>query len=796
MALALLRLDDSDESELSFTVDTGTSTHFRLHLGKEVRREDGMDLLDARYWSSPLQVNPAAGRHIDTRTTYRLPLAMVRERGTLAQLESCRGPDGRGPAWSRPVRLPVAVPLREVLAPPDDGPRARARERVLTMSVPVQASSRSPVRPLVRPRTCAVRSAQETYSRPASIADLIGTVVQAAAPAVLDVLNRAVPGATPGAAGPTAGADPTAGLLSEILRTVLRSLAQPPAQPLTQPPAQPQPSVTAPAPVPAAVAPVPAPTALARAAPPTAAATPASLQVREVNRFLPSSYARPMIFGIDDALIAAVAGPVLSSVVGPLVQALPQLLNSANAQKLARQTQTDKHVTELLSEVNRSLLMQQLISAQNQPVNPGATSSDLAAIGSLLQQLATTPAPAGTPAAAAAGTLARPASVADPRDQPAASRAVLTAVTGPTVTLLGSARVAFVQGQAPTLRYRLEVGTGGPSTPLPRAILTLCVREPGGAADLCTRTERLTGVAPGQELTVALTPEEAGALPTDTDLEVLASLRWKGAKGTYQATSSSRVVVVSRVQVRDRGGVVGTPVELTDMGRFRGFWNQVWGSSTAGPGGETLPLWGLDVALRYSVVVVAGERGNGLMEAKLQQQPDEDQGLRVRTRGRLKSGLEASVHELNKLLPLWPGEQPLDGADLAAFTARGWLAGQGGDAVTQVRMEGKRGTRGAVWVVPVLRLREFTLATVGDVDPYGQVVATRDHVVRFPVVESVRVLGLASLRQGADPGDAADVDGAQDASGAPASYRFDGYDVILQSLVGLEPAVPLPRAGG
>lgn len=792
MALALLRLDDSDATDLSFTVDTGTSTHFRLHLGKEVRREDGIDLVDGRYWSSPLQVNPAAGRHISTRTTYRLPVSVVRERGTLAQLESCRGPDGRGPTWSRPVRLPVAVPLREVLAPPDDGPRARARERVLTMSVPVASSSRLPVRPLARPRACAVRSAQEAYSRPASIADLIGSVVQAATPVVLDVLNRAVPGATPGSAAPAAAADPTAGLLSEILRTVLRSLAHPPAQPSAQGPTPAAP----PTPVPTPVAPAPAPAAVGPAAPAPAVAKPASLQVREVNRFLPSSYARPMIFGIDDALIAAVAGPVLSSVVGPLVQALPQLLNSANAQKLARQTETDKHVTDLLSEVNRSLLMQQLISAQNQPVNPGVASSDLAAIGSLLQQLATAPAPAGTPTGAATGTLARPASVADPRDQPVASRAVLTAVTGPTVTLLGSVRVAFVQGQAPTLRYRLDVGTAGPSTALPRAILTLCVREPGGAADLCTRTERLTDVTPGQELKVTLTPEEATALPTDTDLEVLASLRWKGAKGTYQATSSSRVVIVTRVQVRNRGGVVGTPVELTDMSRFRGFWNQVWGSSATGAGGETLPLWGLDVALRYSVVAVAGERGNGLMEARLQQPADEEQGLRVRTRGRLKSGLEASVHELNKLLALWPGEQPLDEADLSAFTARGWLAGQGGDAVAQVRMEGKRGTRGVVWVVPVLRLREFTLATVGDVDPYGQVVATQDHVVRFPVVESVRVLGLTSLREGADPGDAADVDGAQDASGAPASYRFDGYDVVLQSLVGLEPAVPLPRAGG
>jgi len=54
------------------------------------------------------------------------------------------------------------------------------------------------------------------------------------------------------------------------------------------------------------------------------------------------------------------------------------------------------------------------------------------------------------------------------------------------------------------------------------------------------------------------------------------------------------------------------------------------------------------------------------------------------------------------------------------------------------------------------------------------------------------VLGLASLRDAGEPGEAADV-GTGD---APAAYRFDGYDVILQNLVGLEPARPIPRTAG
>ncbi|MGV0718214.1 hypothetical protein ABQE93_22700 [Mycolicibacterium sp. XJ662] len=724
MALAILRLDDSDDTGVTFIADTGTSSYYRINLGKEVRREDGLDLIDGPYWSSPLQRNPKAGRHVDTRTTVRLPADAIDERGTLAQLETCRQPDGRGPAYSRPVRVPAVV---------RGATSARRRERALSMSAPTPVG---PI-PVRRPaRTVPVYTAKSRFSRTATVADLIGAVSQAAAPVLLEPTTK-------GSGGLAVPA-----LLAEILRIVLGALAP-----------SPPPSATP---------------ALARAA---------SARQRPANRFVADAYTRPMIFGIDDALLAAVAGP--------LVQALPQLLNAANKAKQDDQAKTDKQVTDLLSEVNRTMLMQQLISAQNQPVNPGVTSSDLAAIGSLLQQLTNIPAPVGTPATA----VSRPASTVDAAAAPIASRAVLATVTAPAVTVLGGPRVAFLHDQSTILRYRLDAGSGGPAGALRRAILTVCLREPGGSTDLCRRSEKLTDLVPGTEIKVALTTEERDALPEDTDLEVVACLRWKGAKGTYQATCAHRIMLTSRVSVRDRGEIVGGPVELTDMNRFRLFWNKVWESATRGASTGSLPLWGLDAALRYSVVTVSGAHGNGLMQTRIRQQPT-DEGLRDQTTGRIKSGIEVSVAELNKLLPLWPGRQPVSDADLAAFNAPGWLAGHGGDAVTEVRMQGKRGTRGVLWVVPVLRLRAFTLAAATDVDPYGQLVATQDRVVHFPVIESIRVIGLGSLREGADPGEPARIDGTQDASGAPATYQFDGYDVVLQSLVGLEPALPIPRANG
>jgi hypothetical protein len=791
MALAILRLDedpgdpsgDGVPAGHGLVVDTGTSTHYRIHLGKEVRREDGFTLLDGPYWSSPLRVNPRAGRHVDTRIRTVLDAALVTEPGTLVQLETCRGSDGHGPAWSRPLGLPGFVPTRL----PAGGPMTSAR--TATYPPVSMAASTSVVRTVspLAPRMVPVSSAMDVFSRPASIGDLIAQVVQAAAPIALKLLDQNTP--APGT--PAATADPTGSVLTDLLRTVLGALARTPAGAA---------AVTPPAPVPPPAADAknppadPKPPAGATSAGATSA--PASVAVRPVeNRFWP--YSGPMIFGIDDALIGTLAGPIISNVVGPFVQALPQLLNAVNQQKLARRALTDQQVKDLLSQVDRTMLMQQLISAQNQPVNPGVTPAapadaaptitpaTLDALTALLAATPTAAAPTGTPAAA----ISKPASIDAPaRPTPVASKAVLSMVTGPATTWLGSPQVVFSRAQAPTFRFRLDVGTGGPTSPLPRAILELCIREPGGAHTLVHRSERLTGIVPGTLVTVTLTSQEATALPADSPLEVLACLRWRGSRSTYQATSAQPIVMGSAVLVRDRGDIVGDQVELADMGRFRAFWNKVWASATP----DASKMWGLDVAMRYSVVTTTSDRGNGLMEAKLQQPPggQPDDQLRVTTSGRLKSGLEVSIAELNKLLPLWPGEQPLAADELAAFGATGWLAGTGGDLVTQVKLDGKRGTSGQLWVVPVPRLRAHTLSRIADVDPSGQVVSTTDRTVHFPVVESVRVLGLCSRKDDGDPDDTADGE-----RGA-ATYRFDGYDVVLNQLVGLEPARPLPKAGG
>ncbi len=444
-----------------------------MHLGRAVRDEEAGRVVDDVYWSSPWLRNPRAGRHLDTRVRYRLEPGIVEPR-SLVQLVTAKE-HGRATAYSRPRRLPGALPGPALH--PDDVPELEMSTALSALHATTSLSA---------PRMVGVLSAREAFTRPASVDDLLGSLVQAAVPIVQQLLAPAAAGspAPTGGAGATAapaGGDQLATLLATLLRSLLGSATG-------------------------------------------ALATTSS--VRSRNRL--TEHARPMLFGVDDALLAALAGPVLSSIAGPLVQALPELLNSANQHRLDSRREDYRMIAEIMQGLDRGQLIDRLASAAPAPgatgAPPTAGGADLAALLQLLHT-ATAPAAGGAAPVAAGGTPApapptEPAPGAGPAPvrtssltpgpspDAAASAALLAQVAGPSVPWLGSPRLVFVRDQALVLRFRLDPGPGGPTTPLPRAILTLVVREPGGR-DVLTREERLTAVAPGQELRVEPEPGRA-----------------------------------------------------------------------------------------------------------------------------------------------------------------------------------------------------------------------------------------------------------------------------------------------
>ena len=63
---------------------------------------------------------------------------------------------------------------------------------------------------------------------------------------------------------------------------------------------------------------------------------------------------------------------------------------------------------------------------------------------------------------------------------------------------------------------------------------------------------------------------------------------------------------------------------------------------------------------KYTALLTPDHDANGLMETKFLVAQTDARAVADRTEGRMKAGIELSVDELNKLLPLWDGAAVLD----------------------------------------------------------------------------------------------------------------------------------------
>jgi hypothetical protein len=493
---------------------------------------------------------------------------------------------------------------------------------------------------------------------------------------------------------------------------------------------------------------------------------------RAVNRFAGrQALAQPMIFGIDDAII----GSVIGQVAGPLLQVLPQLLNSSNQARVQLEQDRNHLVSDLVGKVQQRMLLQQVLQAQQQA--PPSQAPDLQRLAELLQQAGAGPASAAGPAPAAAGTPApaTTASLSLAAAQQMSARAVASVVTGPAISYPGGDQVLFARGRDVTLDVKLAVADPAPKAPLPKAIIRVVIKNPDDQRVLAEKVVKQHDLAANATVSVPFTADQLAAVPAGKVVSLLCEIRWRLASGAERrALGAQDAVFVDRLFVRSRGADAGPERELTDMGRYRPFWNKVW-ESPAALQGKT--LWGLDVTMKYTVLLTSAEHANGLMQTRTSAAPDgSSDEIRIQTSGRMKAGIECSVEELSKLVTLWDGEPALDADHLAAFKSDTFDRRNASEAVTSVKLDGPKDERGLVWVVPVLQLVDHTLGAVRSVDDNGQVTAVDEEHARFPVPTAIRVLALRS----GDGGGASD-------SGDEPEYHFDGYRVEHSEKVVLTP---------
>jgi hypothetical protein len=422
-------------------------------------------------------------------------------------------------------------------------------------------------------------------------------------------------------------------------------------------------------------------------------------------------------------------------------------MNSANKKRVEMKQAQNALIGGILSDINRRLLLDKLIEAQKQTpaAQPGAAGApDLNQLIQLLQQAGNgTATQQSLPAVAISA-----ATFGSPRSYVLSSRAVLSFITGEPVKWNGSSKLLYAKNQPLRFNMKFAVGEPVPQRPLPKALLTLTFKDSADQTVWLEKTIRQTDLSPNAVISVQLSPDDAARLPVNRPVAVLAELRWPAKSGpVHQALGGCDVVFVNQYFLSAQGAAVSPERELADMSQFRAFWNKVWEApsldATRGSGDDKQYLWELDVYAKYTVLLAPDHDANGEMETKLLRAKPDPESVTNRIEGRMKAGIELSVAEVNKLLPLW-NATPLDAARLEALSTSAFAKANAGELVRNLKLRGRASERGLVWVIPVFKLFELTLGTVQTSDATGQIVAVSEETVRFPLPVSARIIGLKS----------------------------------------------------
>lgn len=713
MALAILDLEDLKGPRAQFRIDTGTSRYYRLKAGNAVQRRNGIEWVDELVSTTPLRSADRAGDLLDSSSRVTLPMTGFTRGVAYVQLLSYKTPQGTSPAFSRVVRVPVGAAIRGDLSDDISMPFSRTQ----TMMA---------IEPFAPPRQVPCRT-RDSYARAASLEDFLGQIVKVAAPLVETLLGgdqgRNAAGASQGAAGGAkAGNDGLTDALTSLLKTIFGKIG-------------------------------------------LSGTKSVALSLPATNRFAGSrsnGYAHPFIFGIDDALIGAA--------VGQIIQVLPQLANAANEKRIAFKKADNALMGSIAAGINKRLMMEQLIDAQKKAPSSGpGNAADLGQLIQLLQQL-----PEGD-AAATSETKSLSAPLSLGPGVTLSARAVLSFGFGASLNWNGADRVLFSRTRPMQLKLKLSVAEPAPKIPLPKAIVRVVVRDTENQAVKFEKTFKQKNILPNGAIVLDFTQDEVARLPANRPLALLAEMRWLNSRTRkeYKALGSSEIVLVDKFYLKEPGGSVSPEQELSDLERFRSFWNKIWESPTPANGsGRT--LWALDVTTRYTALLSPAQATNGLMQTKTLRNPPDPNGLTEAFEGRMKAGVELSLAELNKCVSLWSGENPLDADRLEALNTETFARRNAGDFTYPLKLKGKKTDRGIVWVVPVLKLFDFTLGSAVNSDESGQVLPGPEERVHFPLPVAARVIGLKS-----DPGEE-----APDEEN-PTAYHFDGFKVEFSEKIQL-----------
>ena len=134
MALAILELSGFGRGGVRFQIDTGTNKYYRLKVGRSIERRNGIDWVGDLFYATKMAMNAAGGGLLHSSTEISIPTDRIEHGHAYVQLFTFKTPEGRSPAFSRVVKVPVGSGASDDLL--DDVPAELTMSMGTTMTTP------------------------------------------------------------------------------------------------------------------------------------------------------------------------------------------------------------------------------------------------------------------------------------------------------------------------------------------------------------------------------------------------------------------------------------------------------------------------------------------------------------------------------------------------------------------------------------------------------------------------------------------------------------------------------------
>jgi hypothetical protein len=751
MALAILRLQDTDGSNSRFLVDIGTNRFYTYSIGKgEMQAANGLKLLQDPLFTSPL-IGPISESSLG-RTVLSVPTNRFDRQNCCIQITSYKTEKREGIAISDIIKLPVTTPNRRpVQALSMDGSIKTAMETKPVETVPFAYREVAPVSSAMFLQGISSVISKVLPTVKQALPGIANTVKQAL-PTIANILPTALPlvgnvlsGMNPQAGG-TVQPDGTVasggGIGSSLLQTIsnpetaqlIASLLQQASsgnntaapQVQTTTPLTPLPTITAPLIPTGNVATQPLPTLTA---PPLSAPLPPPPPPPLPPR--PQRIARAQSYSESDSLLTSTAYALgvpsqyvhEMAIPAALLTALPALM-------------------PLLEKALNPETLKTLM--ENMPVNKlmGTVADGLKQVGQAVQESEKRqydhlekimPLPTNTKdlfEGMSLGLALPPSTLNYQRVE-----AVKLKFEGITPLMLHG-RSRLIYHQVRELAFPLSVTT---PRPIRQATLELLVKNPVTLEVLIEEKYLVAEVSNGAISVVPkLSPERLRALKANEEYLICVTLVWQGkSKQTKEAkqigASMSQLITLVDDYCFDRIEGTAEVVPLNDVEKFRSYWHKIW------QGSFSKTIHHLNFDCKYYYVLENERAANARMETLIQKTEEK----KHEHSHRLKSGLIISLGELNELLGLISTKYPrLESAQLKALMAPEFEERFRYVARYQAKFDGDNGESAALWIYPEFKLQQVMLKKVVRTNNNGHVLELQEQAVRFPMPAVAHFIGV------------------------------------------------------